>query len=215
MVLAHLLIERAGVGHLAQLERQPQRIERGPPDAALAVGPAEHGEAVGFLVAVAGALIGDVGGGLGALQQFAALALVRRPQQHGGAGEAKPARAFVRSGRDDLAEQHHAVADVVLLERGVGVAAQLRQRLGGRARVALDLAFEVDRGGIEVGVLEGLVGGERRGRTGKKNGRKGDERGQKADAGARNHGWYPPCPGGRGNFRGATIKSHSRIMSKA
>ncbi len=214
MVLAHLLVQRAGVGHLAQLERQPQRVERGPPDAALAVAPAEHGEAVGLLVAAAGALVGDVGGGRGALHQLAALALVRRPQQHGGAGEAKPACAFVRGGGDDLAEQHHAVADVVSLEGRVGVAAKLRQRLCGGARVGLDLGFEIDRGGVEVGPLERLAGGGGRERA-KGNGRKGDERGKKAGAGARNHGRYPPCPGGRGNFRGATIKSHSRIVSKA
>ena len=77
---------------------------------------------------------------------------------------------------DDLAEQHHAVADVVLLERGVGLAAQLRQRLGDLPGVVLDLGFELDRGFVELGALERLAGGGRRNGT-QGNGRKGDERG--------------------------------------
>ena len=44
----------------------------------------------------------------------------------------------------------HAVADVVLLEGGVGLAPQLRQRLGDRAGVVLDLGFELDRGFVEL-----------------------------------------------------------------
>ena len=54
----------------------------------------------------------------------------------------------------------HAGAEVVLLEGGVGVAAQRRRRLGHRPGVALDLRLELDRRLVEIAALEGLVGGQ-------------------------------------------------------
>ena len=64
-----------------------------------------------------------------------ALAVVGRADLQDGAGEPQPVGAVVGRHRDDLPEQHHAAAKVVALERGVGLAAQLRQRLGDLAGV--------------------------------------------------------------------------------
>ena len=116
--------------------------------------------------------------------------------------------------RDDLAEQHHAAAEVVFLEGGVGLAAQLRERLGGLAGVGLDLGFELDRGVGELGSLEGFVGGTRRNGT-QGNGRKGDERGNEADAEWREHGLVSSSPLRRKISEGATIQAQSRIVSRS
>ena len=107
----------------------------------------------------------------------------------------QPGGAVVGRLRDDLAEQHHAASHVVFLERGVGVAAKLRHRLAGLAGVGLDLGFELDRGVVELGALEGFVGGGGRGRNGTQgNRRKGDERGNEADADMREHGMISSSP---------------------
>ena len=132
------------------------------------------------LVAVARALIGDVGGGRGAIEQQRALAVVARPDLQHGAREAQPVRGVVRRHGDELAEHRHAGAEIVLLEGGIGVAPQGGGRLGHRAGVALDLRFELDRRVVEIAALERLVGG-RCGNTGRNQG-KGDECGGKAGA---------------------------------
>ena len=98
--------------------------------------------------------------------------------------------------------------EVVLLQRGVGLAAQLRQRLADLAGVGLDLGFELDRGFGEIVALEGLVGGEG-GRRAKER-RKGDERGNEACADGREHGLKSSSPSpARDISEGAT--SVSRI----
>ena len=131
-----------------------------------------------------------------------------------GAGEPQPGRAVVGRLGDDLAEQHHAVADVVFLERRVGVAPQLRERLAAAAGVVLDLGFELDRGLVEIAALEGFAGGGRRnGTEGKR--RKGDERGNEADADMREHGLSSSSPLWREISEGATIQAQSRIVSRS
>ena len=72
-------------------------------------------------------------------------------------------RALVRRDGDDLAEQHHAGADVVRLERRVGLAPQFSERLGDAAGVLLDLRLELDGGFGEIGALEGLSAATRNG----------------------------------------------------
>ena len=146
VVAAHAFIERAHLGDLAEFEREAKRVERRPPALEIALAAAEDDEAVGLLAAVPGQRVGLVGGGAGALEQQIALALVGRTDLLDGAGQPQPARALGRRRRDDLAEQHHAVAEIVLLEGGVGFAAKLRQRLGVGASLALDLRFELDGG---------------------------------------------------------------------
>ena len=91
-----------------------------------------------------------------------------------------------------------------LLERLVGLAAQLRQRLCDLAGVGLDLGFELDRGFGEIGPGEGLVGGAG-GMQRAENGRKGDERGEQADADGRAHGMVPPPPSAQ--FQGGDHQS--------
>jgi hypothetical protein len=67
--VAQLLILAADVGDLAQVQRQPQRIQRRAPQLAVGQRAAEHGQRLGLLAGIAGALIGDVGGCRGALEQ--------------------------------------------------------------------------------------------------------------------------------------------------
>ncbi len=69
VLVAHLLILAANLGDLAHVERQPQRIQRRTPQLALGHRPGQHGQRIGLLGLVAGALIGDVGRGRGALVQ--------------------------------------------------------------------------------------------------------------------------------------------------
>ncbi len=69
VLVAHLLVLAADLGDLAHVERQPQAIQRRTPQLALGHRPAQHGQRIGLLGLVAGALIGDVGRGRGALVQ--------------------------------------------------------------------------------------------------------------------------------------------------
>ena len=128
VLAAQAFILAAQIGGLADLEREPHRIERAAPLLAVGERAAEHAETVGLLAAVLRALIGDVSRGRGAIEQQRALAVVARPDLQHGAGKAEPVRAVVRRGGDELAEHDHAGAEILLLEGGVGVAAQLRRR---------------------------------------------------------------------------------------
>src|SRR3954471_20863347 len=102
MILAHLLVERADVGGLAELERNAKRIERWAPHPAVAEGAADDDQSVSLLAAVLGALIGDVGGGAGALLERDAVAIDHHADLLKGAGEPQPGRAVVGRLGDDL-----------------------------------------------------------------------------------------------------------------
>ena len=159
MILAHALVLLAHLGDLAQFERGAQRIERRPPDRAVGKAAAHDQEAFGFLARIARALIGDVGGGGGALEQQSALAVVARTDLQHRLGQPQPVRAVVGGDRHDLSEDLHAAAEIVALEGGVRLAPQRRGGLRHRARFGLDLRFELDRRVGEIVALEGLVGG--------------------------------------------------------
>jgi hypothetical protein len=147
-------------------------IERRPPQLTLAHDVAEKAETVGLFIAVGGALIGDVGRGRGALEQGRALLVVDRADLHDGAGKPQPGGGVVGLRRDDLAEQRHAGAEIVLGKGCIGVFADLRHRLGGGAGVRLDLTFELNRAVGEIAVDERLVCGMgRKRRNGKERGR--------------------------------------------
>ena len=114
VLVAQPLVLAAHIGGLANVERKPQRIERRPPQLPLAHDVAEERQAVGFLIAVGGTLIGDVGRGRGALEQRRALLIVDRADLHDGARHAQPSGGVVGLCGDDLAEQRHAGAEIVL-----------------------------------------------------------------------------------------------------
>ncbi len=116
--------------------------------------------------------------------------LVSRSDLLDGPRQAQPARAIPRRGGDQLAEQHHAVAEIVALEGIVEFAADLGDRLAGSASLALDLRFKLERGFGEIRPFERLVGGDGQGR--RENGHKGDERGKDAGADEHEHGRDPP-----------------------
>ncbi|MGH3641551.1 MAG: hypothetical protein ACRDUX_21270, partial [Mycobacterium sp.] len=78
MLVAHLLILAADLGDFAQIERQPEAIQRRAPQLAVRHRPAEHRQRVRLLAGVAGALIGDVGRGRGPLQKEGLLARTGR-----------------------------------------------------------------------------------------------------------------------------------------
>ena len=122
VLVAQLLILAADVGDLAQVERQPQRIQRRPPHLAVGERPAEHGQRIGLVLRVAGALIGDVGRGRGALQEEGLLARGRGLIWK-----------MVRASRSQLPLSSGVVAaiwprickpgaEIVALEGGIGVA---------------------------------------------------------------------------------------------
>ncbi len=148
---------------------------------ALGEAAADQGERVRLLVAVAGALVADIGGGARALHEGAAFVVVGGADLQDGARQAQPVRRVLRGDGDDLRQHLHAAAEIVLGECRVCLAPQRRERLRDRAGVLLDLGFELDRGVREVVVLEGLVGGD----GGKR--RKNDERGNEAGAERREH----------------------------
>src|SRR4029078_12957916 len=79
VLLAQPLVLAAQVGDLVQFEREPHGVERRTPLGALAEHIAKEGEAVRLLGAARGALIGDVGGARGTLEQQLALVVARRP----------------------------------------------------------------------------------------------------------------------------------------
>ena len=186
VLLAQLFVLSAHIRDLAQLEREPQRIERRPPHLALAEGVAEKRQAVRLFGAARGPLVGDVGGGRGAFEQELAFVVVGGTDLHDGASETQPGGAVGRCRGNDLAEQRHAGAEIVFGKGGVGIAADLRHRLGRGSRIRLDLCLELDRAIGQVGVLERLVGGSRGER------RKDEQRGGKAGANERYHKGTPP-----------------------
>ena len=161
VIVAQLLILRAHVGDLAQLERQPQRVERRAPHLPGGKRLAEHGERIGFVLRVAGALIGDIGRRRGALPEEGLFARGLRPDLEDGAGEPQPVAAVFGGGGGDLAQDLKTRAEVVAPEGGIGIAAQGGRRFGNRPRLALDLGLQLDRGISEVVALEGLIRGER------------------------------------------------------
>ena len=159
VLLAQSFVLPAHVRDFAQFKRQPQRVERRPPHLALGQHVAEKRKTVRLFGAAGGALIGDIGRRGSALEQELFLVVVGRADLHDRAREAQPRGAVVRRRRDDLAEQRHAGAKVVLGERRVGIAPDLRQRFCRRTGIRLDLRFERDRSIGEVAVLERLFGG--------------------------------------------------------
>jgi hypothetical protein len=75
------------------------------------------------------------------------------------ARKAQPVRAVIRRGRHDLPQQHHAGIQIVALERGISLAAQLRQRFGRLPGIGFDLRLKLDRGVGQIGALERFVRG--------------------------------------------------------
>ena len=157
MLVAHFFVAPAHIGDLAQIERQPQRIERRTPQLALGHRPAEHRQRIGLVGGVAGTLIGDVGRGRGTFQQEGLLAAVGRADLEDGAGKPQPVGAVVGRGGGDLPEDLQAGAEIAAPEGGVGIGPQARPRLGDRTGLALDLGFQLDRGIGEVVASESLV----------------------------------------------------------
>ncbi len=49
VVLAHALVLLPHLGHLAQVEREPQRVERRPPQRAVGIAARDHHQALGLL----------------------------------------------------------------------------------------------------------------------------------------------------------------------
>ncbi len=159
---AQPLVLAAQVGALAQFEREPQGVERRAPSFAVSEGLAEQRQAVGFQVAVAGALVGDIGGGRRTIEQQCAFAVVARENLQHGARQAQPVRRVGRRHGDELAEHGHAGAKVFLLKGQVGIMPQSGGRFGHRAGIAFDLSLELDRRVVEIAAFENLVGGQRR-----------------------------------------------------
>jgi hypothetical protein len=122
----------------------------------------EHGQTVRFQIAIAGAFICDVSGGRGAIEQQFLLPVVARLDLQNSACQPQPARCIVGGDSDKLAEDQHAHSEVVLLEGGVGIAAQGYSRLIDGGRVAFYLRFELDGSLVESTLLEGFFGRERR-----------------------------------------------------
>ncbi len=189
VVLAQALVLLPHVGDLAHVERDPQRVERRAPQGTVGIAARDHHQAVRLLGGVAGAaLVGDVSGGSGALQELRLLAIVARPHLHFRLGEPQPVGAVVGRDHGELPEDLHAAAEIVALERGVGLAPQGLRRLGDLAGLALDLGFELDGRVDEVVALERLVGGNGW------NGQQQDERGCSGSANEREHGVFLQFP---------------------
>ena len=87
MLVAHLFILAAHLGDFAQIEREPQAIQCRPPQLAFGHRAAEHGERFRLFAGIAGALIGDIGGGRGALPQKGLLAGIPRRNLKDDAGQ--------------------------------------------------------------------------------------------------------------------------------
>ena len=162
VLVAHLLILAADLGDLAQVERQPQAVQRRTPQLAFGHRAPKHGQRIGLLGLVAGALIGDVGRGRGALIQEGLLARTAGADLEDGLGELQPVRAVLGRGGSDLAEDLQADAEIGPAERGVGVAAQCRGGFGDRPGLTLDLGLQLHRRIGQLIALERLVGGIRR-----------------------------------------------------
>ena len=205
VLLAQLFVLSAHIGDLAQFEREPQRVKRRPPHLALAERMAEKRQAVGLFGAARGPLVGEVGGGRGALEQELALVVVGGTDLHDRARQAQPRGAVGRRRGNDLAQERHAGAEIVFGKGRVRIAADLRHRFGRSARVRLDLGLELNRAVRKIGVVERLVGGSRGER------RKGKQRGGKAGANERYHKGTPP----RGAQFHPVCRFEARIVSRS
>ncbi len=182
-----LFVLTAQLRDLAQDQRQPHGVERGAPLLPVLESLAQNGQALGLGVGAAGALVGDVGGGVRTLEQEIALARIARLDLQDGARKPQPVGAVIGRNGDQLAEHHHAGAVVVFAEGDVGFLAQGRCCLVHLTGVALDLRFQLDRRIVEVAAMEGLVGGERRNRD------QGDKRGREAGAEQMEHRQTSRC----------------------
>ncbi len=154
MLVAQPLIQRADIGGFAQFEREAQRVERRPPYPPVGEGAADDLQRLALLGRNLGAFIGDIARGRRAFEQQRALAIVGGPDLRDAARQPQPARAVLRRHRDDLPEQLQAEAEIVLLERLLHLAAKLGRGLRHLPGIGLDLAFEPDRGLVEVFALE-------------------------------------------------------------
>ncbi len=192
---------RTDVGNLAQVERVTQRVQRGPPYAALGEGLADDLQRLGLLGGIVRALIGDVACGRGALEQERPLFRIGRPDLRHAACKPEPAGGIVGLDRNDLPEQLQAGAEIVLLERLVHLAAKLGHRLRDLPGIGLDLGLQPDRGIVEVLARErpfvgrcgglGLSRGGRNAGDGEDAG-ESEQRGKQAGADGRKHGRNPP-----------------------
>ena len=160
VIVAHLFILRADIGDFAQFERQAQRVERRTPQGAVGIAASHEDQRLGLFARVGGALIGDIGGRRGAVEQRCALAVVGRPRPKDRPREAQPIRGVAGGDRDDLTEDLHAAFQVVAREGRVGITAQRRQRLRHRPGIGLDLALQADGSFGEIVSMVGLVGGK-------------------------------------------------------
>ncbi len=192
MVLAQALVLLPDFRNFPQIKRNPQRIERRAPDRSIRESAGNDDQAVGLLPAVAGALVGDVGGGRRAFEEHGALAVVARPDLQHGPGKTQPVRAVIRRHRDDLAEDLHPGAEIIARKRGVGLAPQRRRGLADGARFTLDLGFQLDRRVGEGVTPEAFIGREGG------NGQCKDKRSCEASANERKHAKCLQCPSGGG-----------------
>src|SRR5262249_62083150 len=136
-----------------------KRIERRTPELAVGIGARDHDQTLGLFGGVAGALVGDVGGGGGGLEQQGLLGVIAGAQLPQVSGEPQPGYATVGRDRDDLPEDPHAAAVVAALEGGVDLAPQRGNGFGHLPRFGLDLGFQFDRRVGEIGAFERLVSG--------------------------------------------------------
>ena len=162
VLVAHFLVLAADLGDLAHVERQPQAIQRRPPQLSFGHRPAQHSQRVSFLSGVAGALIGDIGGGRGPLQKEGLLARTGRTDLEHCLGQPQPVGAVLGRGGGDLADDLQAGPEVETPEGGIRIGSQRRGRLGNRACLALDLGLQLHGGISEIIAFEGLVRGQRR-----------------------------------------------------
>ncbi|MEI9805126.1 MAG: hypothetical protein WDN48_12545 [Pseudolabrys sp.] len=141
----------AQIGRLAQVERQPQSIERRPPFFAIGQRTADHRQTVGFEGAITGALIGDIGGGGGAVeQQRAFLRVARLDLQHGVARAAASSPASAGSTATTWPSTVMPVRKSFFWNAASASRRQRRRGLAGRTGIALDLGFELDRRVVNV-----------------------------------------------------------------
>src|SRR4029453_3204117 len=76
VILTPALVLLPPLGAPAHLERNAKRIERGTPELAVSIAARDHDQTLGLFGGVAGALVGDVGGGRGALEKQGFLAVI-------------------------------------------------------------------------------------------------------------------------------------------
>ena len=118
---------------------------------------AEHGQRIGLLAGIAGALIGDVSRGRGTFQKEGLLGAVGGLDLENGAGEPEPVGAVLRRGGGDLPEDLQAGPEIAAFEGRVGVGSQRCPRFGDRSGFALDLGLQLDRRIGQIVTFEGLV----------------------------------------------------------